>query len=376
MANYEKCEKNVVLEQFWACTPNKKVVCGDISQNYTAPTKPLETADESVTISFTQFEKQVTHDSKGKVVLTKQGKPAKRLVPVKQQVNSTYLVNFMVDMLPNIIHHRNMLKLFRNLKGMFLDAMQCAYIDIDYSENLTIGIKWEPQSMHWSKQQVTVHSGIFKYNAEKVFHPYISDSRIHDQVFVKQVLEEIIAVSDIPDGVKLVLESDNCSGQYKSCQHFFHLQLMANSLNRIVIRLWGIEGHGKGEVDHVGGIAKVAARTSIAGGTVFQNSLEIVEFLNEKFGLNEIPRYHIVEMGVNHLTKEREEDHRKDFKTINGSSSFHVAVFTPNCTTFKASPRLCLCDACVVEYSLCELFRSYEIQVQQLNSVNLRQNEP
>ena len=76
----------------WACTPNKKVVCGDISQNYTALTKPLETADESVTISFTQFEKQVTHDSKGKVVLTKQGKPAKRLVHVKQQVNSTYLV--------------------------------------------------------------------------------------------------------------------------------------------------------------------------------------------------------------------------------------------------------------------------------------------
>ena len=92
--------------------------------------------------------------------------------------------------------------------------------------------------------------------------------------------------------------------------------------------------------------------------------------------LNEIPRYHIVEMGVNHLTKEREDDHRKDFKTINSSSLFHVAVFTSNCTTFKASPRLCLCDACVVEYSLYELFRSYEIQVQQLNSVNLRQNEP
>ena len=74
---------------------------------------------------------------------------------------------------------------------------------------------------------------------------------------MKQVLDEIIALSDIPDGVKHLIEGDKCSGQYKLGHHFFHLQLLANSQNGMVVRLWGIEGHGKGEVDHAGGITKV-----------------------------------------------------------------------------------------------------------------------
>ena len=287
----------------WVCTPSKKSVCKEITHKCSTNTQFLQTADESVTIPSTHFDKQTTYNAKGEVVLNKNGKPAKRFMAVKEQVNSKYLVNFLANLLPNIIHHRNMLKLYRNLKGAFLDMMSCTYIDIDFSENLTIGIKWEPQSMHWSKKQVTVHSAILKFNEEKVYHPYLSNSRIHDQVFVKQVLEEMFEVADIPDGVKLVIESDNCSGQYKSTQHFSHLQLLSNTWNRVIIRLYGIAGHGKGEVDHVGGVAKIGVRTAIASGSVFDNSKEIVSFLNEKFGKKESPRYHIREMTEDHPSK-------------------------------------------------------------------------
>ena len=155
----------------WECTPNKKVVCKEITNNFSNITEVLEVADETTTVPFTYFEKQITCNAKGEVVMTKLGNPAKRLVPVKQQANCKFLIDFMKNMLPEIIFHRNMLKLYRNIKGVFLDSMQCAYIDIDFSENLTIGIKWEPQSLHWSKKQVTIHSGIFKYSEEKVYHP-------------------------------------------------------------------------------------------------------------------------------------------------------------------------------------------------------------
>lgn len=158
-----------------------------------------------------------------------------------------------------------MLKLFRNVKGLFLELMQCAYIDVDFSEDLTTGIKWEPQSMHWCKHQITIHSAILKYTA--------SNSRIHDQVFVEQVLESIVADSNVPEGVSLVIESDNCSGQYKSTQHFHHLQVLSNTWNRTIYHLYGIAGHGKGEVDHVGGIGKVAVRTAIATGSVFHATI-------------------------------------------------------------------------------------------------------
>ena len=59
--------------------------------------------------------------------------------------------------------------------------------------------------------QVTVHSGLAKYGQERVHHSYISDSRVHHRVFVHHGLQEIIDYTDAPDGVSLVLESDNCT---------------------------------------------------------------------------------------------------------------------------------------------------------------------
>ena len=40
-------------------------------------------------------------------------------------------------------------------------------MDVGYSENLSISVKFEPQSLHCSHAQVTVHSGIWKTPAEK-----------------------------------------------------------------------------------------------------------------------------------------------------------------------------------------------------------------
>ena len=42
-------------------------------------------------------------------------------------------------------------------------------------------------------------------------------------------------------------------------------------------------GHGKGEVDHVGGTAKVAVRWEIAAGKVLHDCDDILDFLKDKF---------------------------------------------------------------------------------------------
>ena len=90
-----------------------------------------------------------------------------------------------------------------------------------------------------------MHSDLVKYGQEKVYHPHISDTRVHDQVFVHQVLQEMIDHTDAPDGVPLVIESCNCTGQYKSTHHFYQIQSLANEYNRPIIRLYGIANHGK-----------------------------------------------------------------------------------------------------------------------------------
>lgn len=49
-------------------------------------------------------------------------------------------------------------------------------MDIDFAENLTVLVKYEPQSLHWIKEQVTVHSGLIKVNGAKSYNLYFSET--------------------------------------------------------------------------------------------------------------------------------------------------------------------------------------------------------
>ena len=85
------------------------------------------------------------------------------------------------------------------LQHSFRNNFDALCLDIDFSENLSIPVKFEPQLMHWHKATITVYSGILKLHGEKSYHPYLSNDKHHNQKFVKVVLKEIIqSVSTIP----------------------------------------------------------------------------------------------------------------------------------------------------------------------------------
>ena len=71
------------------------------------------------------------------------------------------------------------------------------------------------------------------------------------------MLRKMLEESDFKAEQTLLVESDNCSSQYKSTEHFVSLMSISKDFNVKVIRLYGVAGHGKGEVDHVGGLTKV-----------------------------------------------------------------------------------------------------------------------
>lgn len=100
-----------------------------------------------------------------------------------------------------------------------------------------------------------------------------------------------------------------------------------------------------------------------------------MEFLQTKFRENTSPPYSVDEILIDDLNEEREEDHKRVFKTVPGSSTFHVMIFEPNISTFKASTRLCLCSQCKSKYGSCLLFIDYSLQVQELNTTSLRSRE-
>ena len=178
-------------------------------------------------------------------VVTKHGVETRWLKAQFQNLNVTAIVKFLEDLLPNIAFYRNHLHHYRHcykeLNEMF---KRCASVDIYFSENLTVPVKFEPQSLHWCHQQVTVHSGILRCNGEKNYIAHFSDDRKHDQLFV-DVVKNIIGNADLTSTSNILIQSDKCNSQYKSAHHFSHLQKIANRQQKQVLRLWSIAGHGK-----------------------------------------------------------------------------------------------------------------------------------
>ena len=103
---------------------------------------------------------------------------------ISTPVNVTFIVGFISSFLTKIINHRNQLKHYRTGIKSFREHFDTISVDDDFSENLSIPVKYEPQSLHWSHSQVTVHSGILKNSGEKSYHPYQSNDWRHYQVFV------------------------------------------------------------------------------------------------------------------------------------------------------------------------------------------------
>ena len=107
------------------------------------------------------------------------------------------------------------------------------------------------------------HSAVTKYVEEKVYHLYVSNCYTNNQSIMWLYAGEIMDYTGAPENITIVWETDNCSYQRKSAEHFRDCQQLANLWLRIIVQIWGIAGHRKGEVDHVGDFAKVAARRTM-----------------------------------------------------------------------------------------------------------------
>ena len=83
---------------------------------------------------------------------------------------------------------------------------------------------YEPQSLYCNETSTTVHSGILvTKDGGKAHHPYKSGSKVHDQAFVYIAIRKMVATTDISFTNITMIESDNCTGQYKPSDHFHNL---------------------------------------------------------------------------------------------------------------------------------------------------------
>ena len=269
-------------------------------------------------------------------MITKTG-VVNRLKQVSTDANIEFLLGFISKILPKMIHRRNHLRHYRYCIADFCEQFDAISIAIDYSENLPIPVKYEPQSLHWSHEQVTIHSGPASHT-----------------------------------GSQIVIESDNCSSQYKSSCHFSGMQELANEYQTNLMRVYGIAEHGTGEVDHVGGVAKSNVHKQVATESIFTNATDIVDFLKIKFEKHENPNYIIKEIARSNVQLRRDDAMRKVFGPIDGSSSWQVIIFKPDSTCFHAAERLCLCKLCREDFGSCPVFKLYTLNVNILKGNVLR----
>ena len=103
----------------------------------------------------------------------------------------------------------------------------------------------------------------------------------------------------------IIIESNNCKSQYKCAAHFPDIQNVADTFNVTIIRVFGIPEHGKGEVDHVGGIAKSTIKREIAAGEFLTGVKEMVELLQSKFSVSVQPIYIIKEVREERFAREK-----------------------------------------------------------------------
>ena len=252
----------------WECTPTSNHQCDHVKSRWKDLVTKLHVKNKGVKTLFQHFENiEIT---------LKNGKVVKRPKAVKDHVDLLYITNFITKFLYKFIHHRDQLKHYRATSNVMKDFFE-GYIDIDFSKNLTVPAKFELQSLHWSHEEITVHSGIIKMNGKKSYHPYLSMDRKHNHSCVEVVLNQMLCTIEAPSTI--MIESDNCSSQYKCASHFHATQEISNCYQTKIICVYRIAQHGKGEVDHVSGFAKSAIRRQIRIGGFFIDAEEMVKQL-------------------------------------------------------------------------------------------------
>ena len=199
----------------------------------------------------------------------------------------------------------------------------------------------------------------------KTYHGHLSESRIHDQVYTKESISRII--SSAPDLDFYFIRSDNATN-FKCAQCFYDLQMLSNEKLATIVTTYGIVGHGKGEIDSVGGHIKNAVRKSIAAGAYILNTDDCLAVLTNKFQDYESPNYIFEKIYSELLINQRNEANMYNFVTVDGSTAFHVLVFSPFQSYFLASNVLCCCDNCLTKnFKDCPNFEPYYPEVTKIS---------
>ena len=96
----------------------------------------------------------------------------------------------------------------------------------------------------------------------------------------------------------------------------------------MLIRSYGVAGHGKGEIDSCGGHLKNPVRQAIANKVHIISDKEAVDHLMCHYADKTYQAYDVSRINPDDLQAEHKKRLYMEYKTVQGTDSFHVLIFS------------------------------------------------
>lgn len=210
---------------------------------------------------------------------------------------------------------------------------------MDFSENISVTPKFEPQSAHFSKRQFTLHCTVKHDENNNTYIYHLSNDLKHDDTFTMNVVRDIL--DRFPSNADVLrFKSDNCSTQYKSKYLFFKWRKLATEISKKILLYYGVSGHGKGLVDSMSAFrVKTPLRNAVLMNDFCFNSAEELKIYLEKY----YKKDNWVYAYIDNFDRAEKDDEMK----INKCRKQHMISFSPN-GAVEMEENICDCTVCLM----------------------------
>ena len=230
----------------------------------------------------------------------------------------------------------------------------------DFAENFTCFFQDEVQSVHWTRNQVTIHPLVTYYRCRddgliiKESFIAISDDLKHDCHAVYTFMARVITMlrSRGQNFNKVIQFSDGCTGQYKGKTAFLDLSFAEEELGVTIERHFFGTRHGKSVCDGEIGMLKRCSSSAVKAGKVVIGCAEdLYKFCKEKLSLPSTSQDHAHNKRTIFFVKDGTIQRERRgvaaaIKTVPGTRSLHCIVGVEPFVVM-ARERSCFCQACV-----------------------------
>ena len=196
------------------------------------------------------------------------------------------------DLMSYSVHAYNIVHQYKELKCLKekLKANECVVL-IDFSENYATKYATEIQSVHFgaSRNQVTLHTGVYYTADDRRSFCTISDNTRHDPAAIWAHMRPVLSVLKNRDCINTIhFISDSPSTQYRSVKNLYLMRKMIHLEYKFAYATWNFTeaSHGKGPADGVGALVKSTADRLVNMGTDILNAAALLNALSGKIAVD------------------------------------------------------------------------------------------